>query len=185
MKAHECRLESDLFEDDIEDLKPIIQSGSSDSAALDSVYELVCRAGRSAPMAKSLLIPESISQNAVMPDNHRALFAYCNAVMEPWDGPAAICATDGRWVIAGMDRNGLRPMRYTLTKTGLLIVGSETGMVRVPNAEIEEKGRVGPGEMIAVDLQEGKFFGDGRCQSLSRVDQKNQITRHASHRRRA
>lgn len=160
MKAHECRLESDLFEDDIEDLKPIIQSGSSDSAALDSVYELVCRAGRSAPMAKSLLIPESISQNAVMPDNHRALFAYCNAVMEPWDGPAAICATDGRWVIAGMDRNGLRPMRYTLTKTGLLIVGSETGMVRVPNAEIEEKGRVGPGEMIAVDLQEGKFFGD-------------------------
>ncbi len=160
MKAHECRLESDLFEDDIEDLKPIIQSGSSDSAALDSVYELVCRAGRSAPMAKSLLIPESISQNAVMPDNHRALFAYCNAVMEPWDGPAAICATDGRWVIAGMDRNGLRPMRYTLTKTGLLIVGSETGMVRVPNADIEEKGRVGPGEMIAVDLQEGKFFGD-------------------------
>jgi glutamate synthase (NADPH) large chain len=166
MKAHECRLESDLFGEDIEDLKPIIQSGSSDSAALDSVFELVCRAGRSAAMAKSLLIPESISQNAIMPENHRALFAYCNAVMEPWDGPAAICATDGRWIIAGMDRNGLRPMRYTLTKTGLLIVGSETGMVRVPNADVEEKGRVGPGEMIAVDLQDAVFHRDSELKDI-------------------
>ncbi len=166
MKAHECRLASDLFGDDIEDLKPIIQGGSSDSAALDAVFELICRAGRNAAMAKSLLIPESISQNAVMPDNHRALFAYCNAVMEPWDGPAAICAADGRWVIAGMDRNGLRPMRYTLTKDNLLIVGSETGMVHVPNAEVEEKGRVGPGEMIAVDLDEGRFYRDTELKDL-------------------
>ena len=166
MKAHECRLASDLFGDDIEDLKPIIQTGSSDSAALDSVFELVCRAGRDAAMAKTLLIPESISQNAIMPENHRALFAYCNAVMEPWDGPAAICATDGRWVIAGMDRHGLRPMRYTLTKTGLLIVGSETGMVRVPNADIEEKGRVGPGEMIAIDLVDGVFHRDTELKDI-------------------
>jgi len=166
MKAHECRLASDLFGDNIEDLKPIIQKGSSDSAALDSVYELICRSGRDAAMAKSLMIPESISQNAIMPDNHRALFAYCNAVMEPWDGPAAICATDGRWIIAGMDRNGLRPMRYTLTKTGLLIVGSETGMVRVPNADIDEKGRVGPGEMIAIDMQEGVFHRDTGLKDL-------------------
>ncbi|MEQ9449474.1 MAG: glutamate synthase central domain-containing protein, partial [Rhodospirillaceae bacterium] len=79
---------------------------------------------------------------------------------EPWDGPAAMCASDGRWVLAYMDRNGLRPMRYTLTKDGLLIVGSETGMVRVPNADVEEKGRIGPGQMIAVDLKEGKFFHD-------------------------
>lgn len=160
MKAHECRLASDHFADNIEDLKPIIQGGSSDSAALDSVFELLCRGGRNAAMTKSLLIPESISQNAVMPENHRALFAYCNAVMEPWDGPAAICATDGRWVVAGLDRNGLRPMRYTLTKDGLLIVGSETGMVRVLNSDILEKGRVGPGAMIAVDLAEAKFYGD-------------------------
>ncbi len=166
MTAHECRLASDLFGDSIEDLKPIIQKGSSDSAALDSVYELICRSGRDAAMAKSLMIPESISQNAIMPDNHRALFAYCNAVMEPWDGPAAICATDGRWIIAGMDRNGLRPMRYTLTKTGLLIVGSETGMVRVPNADIDEKGRVGPGEMIAIDMQEGVFHRDTKLKDL-------------------
>ena len=160
MKAHECRLSHPSFGETIEELKPIIQPGGSDSAALDNVFELICRAGRSAPMARCLLVPESISQNAVMPEAHRDLFGYCNAVMEPWDGPAAMCATDGRWVIGYMDRNGLRPMRYTLTKDGLLVVGSETGMVRVPTGDVVEKGRVGPGQMIGVDLVEGKFFRD-------------------------
>src|SRR5690606_7589302 len=79
---------------------------------------------------------------------------------EPWDGPAAIAATDGRWVIAGLDRNGLRPMRYTMTNDGLLIVGSETGMVLVPEAKVKEKGRLGPGQMIAVDLESGAFYHD-------------------------
>ena len=160
MKAHECRLAHPVFGDAIEELKPIIQPHGSDSAVLDNVFELMCRAGRSAPMARCLLVPESISQNAVMPQPHRDLFGYCNAVMEPLDGPAAMCATDGRWVIGYMDRNGLRPMRYTLTKDGLLIVGSEAGMVRVDNADIVEKGRVGPGQMIGVDLEEGRFFRD-------------------------
>ena len=166
MKAHECRIESELFGDDIDDLKPVIQDGSSDSAALDSVFELLCRGGRTAAMAKTLLIPESISQNAVMPDAHRALFSYSNAVMEPWDGPAAICATDGRWVVAGMDRNGLRPLRYTLTKDGLLVVGSETGMVKLPSSTIVEKGRVGPGEMIGVDLEEATFHRDTELKDI-------------------
>ena len=160
MKAHECRMVHPSFGENIEDLKPVVQPGSSDSAAIDAVFELLCRGGRSAPMTRCLLMPESIGQNAVMPDNHRDLFAYCNAVMEPWDGPAAMCATDGRWVLAHMDRNGLRPMRYTLTKDGILIVGSETGMVRIPNAEVAEKGRIGPGQMVAVDLKKGAFFHD-------------------------
>ncbi len=160
MKAHECRLDHASFGESIEDLKPIIQSGGSDSAMLDNVFELLCRSGRDAPMARCMLVPESISQNAVMPDKHRDLFAYCNAVMEPWDGPGAMCATDGRWVIGYMDRNGLRPMRYTRTRDGLLIVGSETGMVPVGNADVLEKGRVGPGQMIAVDLEKGQFFHD-------------------------
>ena len=160
MKAHECRLEHAVFGETIEDLKPVIQPGGSDSAILDNVFELVCRSGRDAPMARCLLVPESISQNAVMPDAHRNLFAYCNAVMEPWDGPAAMCATDGRWVIGYMDRNGLRPMRFSRTTDGLLIVGSETGMVHVKSADVIEKGRVGPGQMIAVDLQEGRFYHD-------------------------
>ena len=160
MKSHECRLDHPLFGDAIEDVKPIIQPGGSDSATLDNVFELMCRAGRTAPMARCLLVPESISQNADMPEAHRNLFGYCNAVMEPWDGPGAMCATDGRWVLGYMDRNGLRPMRYTLTDDGLLIVGSETGMVRIESARVVEKGRVGPGQMIGVDLKEGKFFHD-------------------------
>ncbi len=160
MKAHECRLHHPSFGPQIEDLKPIIQPGGSDSATLDNVFELLCRAGRSAPMARCLLVPESISQNAVMPESHRDLFGYCNAVMEPWDGPGAMCATDGRWVLGYMDRNGLRPMRYTITRDGLLIVGSETGMVRVNNADVMAKGRVGPGQMIGIDLKEGKLYHD-------------------------
>ncbi|NQV46120.1 MAG: glutamate synthase large subunit, partial [Rhodospirillales bacterium] len=161
MTAHEPKMESPVFSGDtIDDIKPIIQPGSSDSAALDAVYEVMCRAGRSAPATKALLIPESIGQNQTMPDAHRDFFAYCYTVMESWDGPAAICATDGRWVITGMDRNGLRPARYCVTRDGLLLVGSETGMVELVEADIIEKGRLGPGGMMGVDLKEGTLYHD-------------------------
>ena len=166
MKSHETRLAHELLDDHIADLKPVVLSGGSDSAALDFVFELLVRAGRDAPMVKSMLIPESLTNNNTMPDAHKAFFGYCNSVMEPWDGPAAVCATDGRWVIAGMDRNGLRPMRYTVTADGLLIVGSETGMVRVAESAVVEKGRVGPGEMIAVDLKAGRFFKDRELKDM-------------------
>jgi len=158
--CHEPKIASPLFGDDIEDVKPVIQSGISDSEALDAVFELICRGGRTAPAVKALMIPESVGQNATMPDNHRNLFAYCNSVLEPWDGPAAICASDGRWVVAGMDRNGLRPMRFSRTRDGLLIVGSETGMVELSESDIVEKGRLGPGGMIAIDLEGGTFYRD-------------------------
>jgi len=158
MKSHEIRMAHSTFGDHSDDVKPIIQAGSSDSAALDAVFEVLVRAGRSAPMSKTLLIPESWSNTPSMPEKHKALYAYCNSVMEPWDGPAAVCATDGRWVIAGLDRNGLRPLRYTLTNDNLLIVGSETGMVPVNEMKVVRKGRVGPGEMIGVDLKKGKFY---------------------------
>ncbi|MGB1548528.1 MAG: glutamate synthase large subunit, partial [Alphaproteobacteria bacterium] len=155
MRSHEARMESELFGEHIEDLKPVIQLGSSDSAALDAVFELLVRAGRSAPLVKTLLIPSSWSPNKkTMPKKHQDLFHYCNCVSEPWDGPAAVTATDGRWVIAGMDRNGLRPMRYTITGDNLLIVGSETGMVWADESEITEKGRLGPGQVIGVNLDE-------------------------------
>ena len=162
MKSHEIRMASEAFGEHQDDIKPIIQPGSSDSAALDAVFEVLCRAGRSAPMAKTLLVPEAWSKkgSSAMPDAHRAMYQYSNSVMEPWDGPAALAATDGRWVIAGLDRNGLRPLRYTLTDDGLLFVGSETGMVVLPEQKITHKGRVGPGQMIGVDLQRGKFFDD-------------------------
>ncbi len=161
MKSHEIRMASEAFGEHQEDIKPIIQPGSSDSAALDAVFEVLCRAGRSAPMAKTLLIPEAWSKKGTaMPESHRAMYQYSNSVMEPWDGPAALAATDGRWVIAGLDRNGLRPLRYTITDDGLLFVGSETGMVVLPEQKITRKGRVGPGQIIGVDLERGQFFDD-------------------------
>jgi len=158
--CHEACMESPVFGDNIEDLKPLVGRGSSDSAALDAVFEVLARSGRPAPAVKALMIPESTAQNATMPEAHRALFNYCNGVMEPWDGPAAVCATDGRWLVAGLDRNGLRPMRYTITTDGILSVGSETGLLEVLDGDIAEKGRVAPGGMIGVDLAEGKFFPD-------------------------
>ncbi|MBC9209842.1 glutamate synthase large subunit [Roseomonas aerophila] len=158
MKSHETRLAHERLDAFMDDIKPVVQAGGSDTATLDNVFELLVRAGRDAPMAKSMLIPESIGSNAIMPQAHQDLFMYCNAVMEPWDGPAAIAATDGRWAVAGLDRNGLRPMRYTITANKLLIVGSETGMVKLREDEILAKGRIGPGQTIAVDLESQAFY---------------------------
>ena len=158
MSCHEDRMDSPLFADGIADLKPVIAKGSSDSAALDSVFELLLQGGRSLPMVKTMMIPEAVD---VSGDSELAkLYAYCNSVMEPWDGPAAIAAVSGDWVIGGMDRNGLRPMRYSLTNDGLLIAGSETGMVIIDEKRILERGRLGPGEMIGVNLKEGRVFKD-------------------------
>ena len=161
MKSHEIRLSSQNFGEMAEDIKPIVPGGSSDSAALDAVFEVLVRAGRSAPMAKTMLVPESWSQQAVeLPQAWVDMYSYCNSVMEPWDGPAALAMTDGRWVCAGLDRNGLRPMRYVVTGDGLLIAGSEAGMVPIDEATVVEKGALGPGQMIAVDMQEGRLFHD-------------------------
>ncbi|MEQ8651300.1 MAG: glutamate synthase large subunit [Kiloniellales bacterium] len=160
MAAHECRLASPAFGERIEDLKPIIQPGSSDSAALDAVAELLVRGERDLPMVKSMLIPEAWNDDSPIPQAHKDFYAYCNAVMEPWDGPAAICGFGGTWLIAGMDRNGLRPLRYTITEDGLLFAGSETGMVRTDEDLIVEKGRLGPGQMLAMNLAEGRLYKD-------------------------
>ena len=161
MKSHEIRMASGTFGDMAEDIKPIVAGGASDSAALDAVFEVLVRAGRSAPMAKTMLVPESWSKQAVeLPDAWVDMYSYCNSVMEPWDGPAALAMTDGRWVCAGLDRNGLRPMRYVLTGDGLLIAGSEAGMVPVHEAAVVEKGALGPGQMIAVDMKKGRLFHD-------------------------
>ncbi|MBY0563806.1 MAG: glutamate synthase large subunit [Hyphomonadaceae bacterium] len=158
MKSHEIRMTSDAFGAADADVKPVIQPGGSDSAALDNVFEVLVRAGRAAPMAKSLLIPEAWAKSTVMSDEHRAFYAYCNAVMEPWDGPAALAMFDGRWAVVGLDRNGLRPLRYALTSDGLLAAGSETGMCPLDEARVIERGRLGAGQMAAIDLREGRFY---------------------------
>jgi len=159
MSCHEDRMESALFGDAIGDLKPVVANGSSDSAALDAVFELLVHGGRQLPMVKTMMIPEAIDVGS---DHPRAkLYAYCNSVMEPWDGPAAIAAFAGDWVVAGLDRNGLRPLRYVVTHDGLVIAGSETGMVVVPDTKIAERGRLGPGQMIGINLAEGRLYKDG------------------------
>ncbi|MEO0502476.1 MAG: glutamate synthase large subunit, partial [Pseudomonadota bacterium] len=161
MKSHEIRMASGAFGDMAEDIKPIVANGSSDSAALDAVFEVLVRAGRNAPMAKTMLVPESWSKQAVeLPQAWRDMYSYCNSVMEPWDGPAALAMTDGRWVCAGLDRNGLRPMRYVVTEDGMVIAGSETGMVPLDEGGIVEKGALGPGQILAVDMTDGKLFHD-------------------------
>jgi len=166
MKSHEIRMASEALGEYAEEIKPVIQPGSSDSAALDAAFELLVNAGRAAPMAKTLLIPEAWTTNTKLTPEQRAMYRYSNAVMEPWDGPAAVAATDGRWVIAGLDRNGLRPLRYSLTSDGLIFCGSETGMVPLPESVMIQKGRVGPGEMLGVDLQEGKLYHDGELKQM-------------------
>jgi glutamate synthase (NADPH/NADH) large chain len=161
MRSHEIRMASCAFGDKAEDIKPIIPSGASDSSALDYVFEVLVRAGRNAPMAKTMMVPEAWSKQAVeMPKAWQDMYSYCNAVMEPWDGPAALAMTDGRWVCGGLDRNGLRPLRYVVTGDGLLVAGSEVGMVPIDEATVVEKGALGPGQMIAVDMVEGKLFRD-------------------------
>lgn len=170
MRSHEIRMTAEAFGADDATVKPVIQPGGSDSAALDNVFEVLVRAGRPAPMVKALLIPEAPIEG-VISDDHRALYAYCNSVMEPWDGPAAICATDGRWVVAGKDRNGLRPLRVAETVDGLLICGSEAGMTGVPDERIARRLHIGGGRMIAVDLEAGELYDE--TQTIDRLAAKH------------
>ncbi len=161
MRSHEIRMAATAFADHGDDVKPVVQAGGSDSASLDNVFEVLVRAGRPAPMAKALLIPEAWARDeGLMKAEHRALYAYCNAVMEPWDGPAAICATDGRWIVAGKDRNGLRPLRAMETHDGLLLAGSEAGLAGLPESRIKRRLPIGPGRMIVADLKTGVIFDE-------------------------
>jgi glutamate synthase (NADPH/NADH) large chain len=161
MRSHEIRMAAQAFGDHGDDVKPVVQAGGSDSASLDNVFEVLVRAGRPAPMAKALLIPEAWARDeGLMKAEHRALYAYCNAVMEPWDGPAAICATDGRWIVCGKDRNGLRPLRAMETHDGLLLAGSEAGLAGLPESRIKRRLPIGPGRMIVADLKTGVLLDE-------------------------
>uniref|UniRef100_O08339 Glutamate synthase [NADPH] large chain n=1 Tax=Cereibacter sphaeroides TaxID=1063 RepID=O08339_CERSP len=172
MKSHEIRMASSAFGDAAEDIKPIVPAGSSDSGALDAVFEVMVRSGRSAPMVKTMMVPEAWSKTTTdMPKAWADMYAYCNAVMEPWDGPAALAMTDGRWVCGGLDRNGLRPMRYVVTGDGMLIAGSEAGMVPVDEMNVREKGALGPGQLIAVDMAEGKLYHDAELKDTLAASQ--------------
>ena len=138
-------MSSKLFKN-VEDLKPVITPGNSDSAALDNVFELLIHSGKTVPLIKLMMMPDAWSKrNKILPKSHQQLFDVLNSTIEPWDGPAAICASDSKWAIAATDRNGLRPLRYSITTDKIFCAGSETGMVEIPEKKIIEKGRLGPG----------------------------------------
>ena len=171
MKIHEQDMSSSLFKN-VKDLKPVIRS-TSDSGALDNVFELLVHSGKLAPLIKLMMIPDAWSKRSKsVPKNHQDLFNFLNSTIEPWDGPAAICATDAKWVLASTDRNGLRPLRYTITSDDLFFAGSETGMIRIPEEKIIEKGKLGPGQIIAIDLKKGKLFKDKEIKDLLAKDYK-------------
>ncbi|HET8850924.1 MAG TPA: glutamate synthase subunit alpha, partial [Ktedonobacteraceae bacterium] len=155
MQAREEALVSPLWGDELHDLLPIIQPEGSDSAQLDNALELLTRSGRDLLHSMHMLIPPAWEQNPELGAAQRAWCEYHAGMIEPWDGPAALAFSDGRFVGAALDRNGLRPARYTLTSHGLLILASEAGVVPCEAHDVVEKGRLGPGEMIAVDLQHG------------------------------
>ncbi len=171
MKIHEQDMSSSLFKN-VKDLKPVIRS-TSDSGALDNVFELLVHSGKLAPLIKLMMIPDSWSKRSkTVPKNHQDLFNFLNSTIEPWDGPAAICATDAKWVLASSDRNGLRPLRYSITSDDLFFAGSETGMIKIPEEKIVEKGKLGPGQIIAIDLKKGKLFKDKEIKDLLAKDYK-------------
>ena len=140
------------------DLRPVLEADTSDSGMLDNALELLTLAGRDIRHALMLLIPEAWEGVAGMDATRKDFYRYHSALSEPWDGPAAVAFADGRWVGAALDRNGLRPMRYIVTDDGLVIAGSEVGMVQVDPAHVVERGKLGPGQMIAVDVEEGRLL---------------------------
>jgi glutamate synthase domain-containing protein 2/glutamate synthase domain-containing protein 1/glutamate synthase domain-containing protein 3 len=160
MNARESVLKSDLFGDDLEKLFPVIQPGLSDTGSIDNAVEMLSLAGRSLPHVMAMLIPEAWDADSTMPEEKRAFYEYHASLMEPWDGPAAIAFTDGKWIGATLDRNGLRPARYLVTKGGQLIMASETGVLPVKAEEVAYKGRLQPGKMLLVNLEEHRLVPD-------------------------
>lgn len=160
MNARQGLFKSDLFGDHIERLFPIIQPGLSDSAQLDQAVELLYHTGRSLPHVMMMLIPEAWQNHKTMSPEKKAFYEYHSTLMEPWDGPASIPFTDGHCLGAILDRNGLRPSRYVVTKDGYVIMGSETGIVDIDPANVEKKGRLEPGRMFLVDMEAGRIVPD-------------------------
>ena len=152
--------QSDLFGDDIKKLLPVINTDGSDSAMFDNCLELLVMAGRSLPHAVMMMIPEPWANHDTMSDEKKAFYEYHSCLMEPWDGPASIAFTDGKKIGAVLDRNGLRPSRYYVTKDDLVIMASEVGVLDVPPERVLQKGRLQPGRMFLVDTEEGRIVAD-------------------------
>lgn len=160
MQARESVLSSEAL-GSIKDISPIIQPGMSDSASLDNVFEFFFMSGLSLPHAMALMVPESFNDKNPISEDLKAFYEYHSILMEPWDGPAALLFSDGRYAGGMLDRNGLRPARYTITRNDMMVVASEVGVMDFEPSEIAEKGRLQPGKILLIDTQEGKIYYDG------------------------
>ena len=168
--ARRSTLSSSVLGDDLEKLWPLIPEGASDSASFDNTLELLVASGYSLAQAMMMMIPEAWNNNPLMDPDRRAFYEYNAALMEPWDGPAAMAFTDGKQVGATLDRNGLRPARYMVTTDDLLIMGSEDGVIPVPDENVVQKWRLQPGKMLLLDLEEGRIISDEELKlSLARA----------------
>jgi glutamate synthase (ferredoxin) len=165
MHARQSLFESELFGDDIKKILPIINTNGSDSAMFDNCLELLTLSGRSLPHAVMMMIPEPWENHESMPDSKRAFYEYHSCLMEPWDGPASIAFTDGKMIGACLDRNGLRPSRYYVTKDDLVIMASEAGVLPVEPERVAIKGRLQPGRMFLVDMEQGRIVDDEEIKS--------------------
>jgi len=160
MFSREELMKSDWFGDEIKNILPIVLLGKSDSASMDMVVELLLMTGRSLPEVMMMLIPEAWEKNSEMSETKKAFYEFNSCLMEPWDGPASIPFTDGNYIGAVLDRNGLRPSRYTVTKNGYVIMSSETGVIEIEPKNIEHHGRLEPGKMFLVDMNQGRIIND-------------------------
>ncbi|WP_088323278.1 glutamate synthase large subunit [Polaribacter tangerinus] len=165
MRVREEIMKSDVFGPQIEKLFPIILPGKSDSASMDMVVELLTHTGRSLPEIMMMMIPEAWEKHATMSNERKAFYEYNSCIMEPWDGPASVPFTDGDYIGALLDRNGLRPSRYTVTKSGKLIMSSEIGVVDVAPEDVKRHGRLEPGKMFLVNMNEGRIIEDEEIKS--------------------
>ena len=160
MKARESVLSSEAL-GDTRQISPIVQPGMSDSASLDNVFEFFVMSGLSLPHAMAIMVPESFNDKNPISEDLKAFYEYHSILMEPWDGPAALLFSDGRYAGGMLDRNGLRPARYTITKNDMMVVASEVGVMDFDPTQIAEKGRLQPGKILLIDTQEGKIYYDG------------------------
>jgi glutamate synthase (NADPH) large chain len=165
MLAREKGVQSQLLGKDLEKIWPLIYPGQSDSAAFDNALELLVMAGYSMAHAVMMMIPEAWEKHALMDENRRAFYEYHAAMMEPWDGPAAVAFTDGRQIGATLDRNGLRPARYVVTDDDLVVMASESGVLPIPDSKIVKKWRLQPGKMFLIDTEQGRIIDDQELKS--------------------
>ena len=170
MRAREALLATDLIPGDLERLFPICTPGGSDSASFDEVLELLHLGGRSLPHAVMMMIPEPWENNAEMDPARKAFYSFHSSLMEPWDGPAAVCFTDGTLIGATLDRNGLRPGRYWVTDDGLVVFASEAGVLDIPQSKVIAKGRLQPGRMLLVDMNEHRLIDDDEIKASLAAD---------------